>query len=124
MKKGYSRDTRLLTKYLDQDTKDQIDLLLMEASISTNQTPDFTEDIEEFYKEITHVDIEDIRRYTGYDYKFINAVLRDNWNYDENGLKTENKTKEFRDLSNRISNLMSKNIISLEMVKEYLQQNI
>ena len=62
MEKGYSRDTRLLTKYLDQDTKDQIDLLLMEASISTNQTPDFTEDIEEFYKEITHVDIEDIRR--------------------------------------------------------------
>ena len=45
MEKGYSQDTRLLSKYLTQDTKDEIDLLLMEASISTNTTPDFTEDI-------------------------------------------------------------------------------
>ena len=50
MEKGYSHDTRLLSKYLEQDTKDQIDLLLAEVAISTNQTPDFTEDIDEFDK--------------------------------------------------------------------------
>lgn len=119
MEKGYSHDTRLLSKYLDQDTKDQIDLLLAEVAISTNQTPDFTEDIDEFYKETTHVDIEDIRRYTGYDYKFINAVLRDNWTYEENGLKTEKKTKELRELSNRISGLMDKFTSTNSQFKTY-----
>ena len=119
MEKGYSHDTRLLFKYLDQDTKDQIDLLLAEVAISINQTPDFTEDIDEFYKETTHVDIEDIRRYTGYDYKFINAVLRDNWTYEENGLKTEKKTKELRELSNRISGLMDKFTSTNSQFKTY-----
>ena len=108
MEKGKSYDTNLLVKYLDQDTKDQIDLLVMEATISTFSTPDFTEDIDEFYKETTHVDIEDIRRYTGYDYRTINAVLRDNWDYEINGLRTEKKTKEMRELSNRISSLIKK----------------
>ena len=84
MEKGKSHDTYLLSKYLDKDTKEQIDLLMMEVALSTNNTPDFTDDILEFYKETTHVDIEDIRRYTGYDYKFINAVLRDNWTYEQN----------------------------------------
>ena len=119
MEKGYSQDTSLLSKYFTQDTKDEIDLLLMEASISTNTTPDFTEDIEEFYKETTHVDIQDIRRYTGYDYKFINAVLRDNWTYEANGLKTEKKTKELRDLSNRISSLIGKFASTKSQFKTY-----
>ena len=96
MEKGKSYDTNLLIKYLDQDTKNQIDLLVMEATISNFSTPDFTEDIDEFYKETTHVDMEDIRRYTGYDYRTINAVLRDNWDYEINGLRTGKKTKEMK----------------------------
>ena len=119
MEKGKSRDTHLLSKYLDKDTKDEIDLLLMEVALSTNKTPDFTEDIDDFYKEITHIDVEDIRRYTGYDYKFINAVLRDNWTYEENGLKTEKKTKEMRELSDRISSLMTKFSKTKQQFKTY-----
>lgn len=119
MEKGKSRDTHLLSKYLDQNTKDEIDLLLMEVAVSTNKTPDFLEDIDEFYKETTHVDIEDIRRYTGYDYKFINAVLRDNWNYHENGKKTEEKTKELRELSDRISGLIGKFASTKSQFKTY-----
>lgn len=119
MEKGKSHDTRLLSKYLDQDTKDEIDLLLMEVSVSNNKTPDFTGDIDEFYKDTTHVDIEDIRRYTGYDYKFINAVLRDNWTYEQNGLRTEEKTKELRELSERISKLISKFSTTNSQFKTY-----
>ena len=107
MEKGLSYDTKLLNKYLDKDTKDEIDLLLLEVSVSNNKTPDFTEAINEFYKETTSFDIDDIRRYTGYDYKHINAVLRDNWTYETNGLKTEKKTKEMKELSNRISKLIN-----------------
>ena len=108
MEKGLSYETKLLNKYLDKDTKDEIDLLLLEVSISNNKTPEFTEAINEFYKEATELDMGDIRRYTGYDYKHINAVLRDNWTYEKNGLRTEKKTKELRELSNRISDLISK----------------
>lgn len=119
MEKGKSHDTYLLSKYLDKDTKEQIDLLMMEVALSTNNTPDFTDDILEFYKETTHVDIEDIRRYTGFDYKFINAVLRDNWTYEQNGLKTEKKTKELRELSDRISKLISKFSSTKSQFKTY-----
>ena len=108
MEKGLSYDTRLLNKYLDKETKEQIDLVLLEASASLEKTPDFTDAIDNFYQETTQFDIDDIRRYTGYDYKFINAVLRDNWTYEQNGLKTEEKTKELRELSDRISKLISK----------------
>ena len=108
MEKGLSYDTRLLNKYLDKETKEQIDLVLLEASASLEETPDFTDAIDNFYQETTQFDIDDIRRYTGYDYKFINAVLRDNWTYEQNGLKTEEKTKELRELSDRISKLISK----------------
>ena len=108
MEKGMSYDTKLLNKYLDNDTKDQIELLLLEVASTIDKTPDFTDAIDIFYQETTQFDIDDIRRYTGYDYKSINAVLRDNWNYEQNGLKTEEKIKELRELSNRISNLICK----------------
>ena len=108
MEKGMSYDTKLLNKYLDNDTKDQIELLLLEVASTIDKTPDFTDAIDIFYQKTTQFDIDDIRRYTGYDYKSINAVLRDNWNYEQNGLKTEEKIKELRELSNRISNLISK----------------
>ena len=119
MEKGKSRDTNLISKCLDKDTKDEIDLLVMEASLKDNQTPDFEEDIIDFFKETTHIDIEDIRRYTGYDYKSINAVLRDNWTYEKNGLKTKKKTKELRELSNRISGLMDKFTSTKSQFKTY-----
>ena len=119
MEKGKSRDTCLISKYLDKDTKDEIDLLVTEASLKDNQTPDFEEDIIDFFKETTHIDIEDIRRYTGYDYKSINAVLRDNWTYEENGIKTEKKTKELRKLSERISSLIEKFSSTKSQFKTY-----
>lgn len=119
MEKGKSRDTCLISKYLDKDTKDEIDLLVMEASLKDNQTPDFEEDIIDFFKETTHIDIEDIRRYTGYDYKSINAVLRDNWTYEENGIKTEKKTTELRKLSERISSLIEKFSSTKSQFKTY-----
>ena len=119
MEKGKSRDTCLISKYLDKDTKDEIDLLVTEASLKDNQTPDFEEDIIDFFKETTHIDIEDIRRYTGYDYKSINAVLRDNWTYEENGIKTEKKTTELRKLSERISSLIEKFSSTKSQFKTY-----
>lgn len=119
MEKGKSRDIYLISKYLDKDTKDEIDLLVMEASLKDNQTPDFEEDIIDFFKETTHIDIEDIRRYTGYDYKSINAVLRDNWTYEENGIKTEKKTTELRKLSERISSLIEKFSSTKSQFKTY-----
>ncbi len=108
MEKGKSYDTKLLERFISKDTKDEIDLLMMQVLVSINKTPDFSEDLESFFKETTTYDMDDIRRYTGYDYKFINAYLRDNWTYEENGLKTEKKTTELRELSDRISELISK----------------
>lgn len=48
-------------------------------------------------------DIENIRYYTGTSFRNINAVLRNNWNYEMNGLLTDEKKSELLKLSNEIN---------------------
>lgn len=48
-------------------------------------------------------DIENIRYYTGTSFRNINAVLRNNWNYEMNGLLTDEKKNELLKLSSDIN---------------------
>ena len=89
-----------------------------------------------FYSNSNLDDIENIRYYTGPGFKEINAILRDNWNYEVNGLLSEDKKKEMIELSRNLSNSMDKtssqlpsNIkvyrgVSLDSFKDYGVNNI
>ena len=45
----------------------------------------FNSFMDELYGSLTDEEIFNLRYYTGYSYEEINAVLRNNWNYDRNG---------------------------------------
>lgn len=61
-----------------------------------------------FYSNSNLDDIEIIRYYTGPSFKEINAVLRNNWNYEINGLLTEDKKNEFLRVARSLSDSMNK----------------
>lgn len=68
----------------------------------------FSDYISNFYSNSNLDDIENIRYYTGPSFKDINAVLRNNWNYETNGLLTEDRKNELIKFSRDLSNSMEK----------------
>ena len=68
----------------------------------------FAKYISGFYANSNLDDLENIRYYTGVSFKEINAILRDNWNYEDNGLLTEEKKSEFIDTARGLSKSIGK----------------
>ena len=68
----------------------------------------FDDKINEFLTDLNQEDILLLRMYTGYKYRNINAILRDDWNYDINGLKTDDIKKEYEDIAEQIDNIIYK----------------
>ena len=64
--------------------------------------------LDTFFSNSNLDDIENIRYYTGASFKEINAVLRGNWNYEINGLLTDEKRNEFLDIAKSLSASMAK----------------
>jgi len=68
----------------------------------------FGESYKKFLNSLSYDEINDLRVYTGYNYKNINALLRNNWNYEENGLLTEERKREFLILASKIKKILCK----------------
>ena len=90
----------------------------------------FSEYMKGFYANHSLEEIESIRSYTGYEFNNINAILRNNWNYETNGLLTKEKEEDIRQFISGLSNIMNRldsipsNIVayrgvSLNTFKEY-----
>lgn len=92
MEIGYSSSTRLLMKFLTEDTKKEIDRYVEEYRNNEPIEYNFQKDTEEFEKNITDEEYMKIRLYTGTNYKNINAVLRNTWNYEYNGDSSKKTT--------------------------------
>ena len=61
-----------------------------------------------FSHELTDIELMDLRSYTGYNFKNINAILRGNWNYEENGLLNQEVEAKYRSLARNIENITDK----------------
>lgn len=61
-----------------------------------------------FSHELTDIELMDLRSYTGYNFKNINAILRGNWNYEENGLLNQEVEAKYRSLARNIENIIDK----------------
>lgn len=70
-----------------------------------------------FYTNSSLDDLEIIRYYTGPSFKDINAVLRDNWNYEINGLLTDDRKNELKDTARKLS-------VSIDKSSSELPSNI
>lgn len=96
MIKGSTIATRMIEKSLDEETKMEIDLLLKEAKTYSYEKPDFKDEIKTLINNLSEDQILTLKGYTGIFFKKINAILRNNWNYEEHGKKTKDEEQHFR----------------------------
>lgn len=82
------------------------DFMVMNSFVQVNNV--FSDSIDKFLSSLSMEELMDLRSYTGYNFRNINALLRGNWNYEVNGYLDENKKMEYRKLANSISLIMSK----------------
>ncbi len=86
--------------------------------------------MQNFYSNHSYQEVDNLRYYTGVAYKDINAILRGNWNYEANGLLTEDKKVEINNLTDNLENIfntlnpISNNIkvyrgVNLKVFKDY-----
>lgn len=109
MEKGFSSTTKYLLKYLEDEKKD-VDLYVKRNlqhsyyEFKTKEEIDeiFAYTVHEFLKSISFEEEQDLKAYTGYQFRNINAILRNKWNYEANGILTEDKKEEYLLLAERI----------------------
>jgi len=65
----------------------------------------FSESLDEFLSCLTEEDLLDLRSYTGYNFRNINAVSRGTWNY---GNGNESQKEEFARLASKIATIINK----------------
>ena len=87
-------------------------------------TQDFPENPNLGEQKLSYREAEDLRRYTGIEYKAINSVLRGYWNYDELGRKTSEKEAEIRKSAERISEIIKKTPKLHSHLKTYRGTNL
>ena len=75
--------------------------------------------LETLYRNNNYSELEKLRYYTGYSFRDINALLRGKWNYEVNGLLTEEKRKEYMKLSEDIRKLILNSPKLLASIKTY-----
>ena len=111
MEKGISFETKYIEKYLGEIEKIEIETIVNEIDNYEYVIPKFEEEISTFNKQATEEELMSIRRYTGYNFRRINAILRNNWNYEEHGKKDEdtvNELKEDISIIDRMFNIFPK----------------
>jgi len=113
---GESKKTNMILRFIDQEKKYEMEQFIEEVKMQKFMEIDsqealqkiFKDNISEFLELVTQDELLDLRSYTGYNFKNINAILRGNWTYEENGRLDEDKKRRLFDLSNKISTILNK----------------
>ncbi|MBQ2873093.1 MAG: hypothetical protein IJE89_03740 [Bacilli bacterium] len=113
---GESRITNSILRMMGENSKKEIDnylesvvdrdFLVISSIEQVNNI--FGKNIEQFYMSLSEDELIDLRTWTSYNFSNINAILRNNWTYENNGLLTEDKKNELRELAGRISKIFAK----------------
>ena len=118
---GDSRTTKILLRLLGDEKIKEIDNFVGESSRTFYEiknevqlTHFFKDSVDKFTKRLTLDDFMTIRIYTGYQFKNINAILRNHWSYQECGLLTDEIKNKYQMLAQKIECLLDK-FPSLEM---------
>ena len=113
---GESRITNMVLRMLGQEARMAIDDYLnmimsrdFMVMTSISQVKNlFGEAVDLFLSNTTESELMDLRSYTGYNYKNINALLRNNWKYEVNGVFDQDKSNELNALSYSLSQILNK----------------
>ena len=116
MEIGESRVTNGVLRMLDEDTRNQVDsyindvclrdFIIMSSVEQINEV--FKESLNTFLESVTYEELMNLRSYTGYNFKNINAILRNNWTYENNGVLNSFVSEKYRKLSMEIGNVINK----------------
>lgn len=101
--KFMGEDTRNEVGYYLLNSKDKNYLKIQDESMIHNV---FRKQLEAFLYGLNNKQVETLRSYTGYNYRFINAILRDKWTYDLNGELTKEKSDYYKSLSLEIEKII------------------
>ena len=101
----------MIFRFMDDETKEEVNRYLIdsykkdyiELKNEEQVTGMFGEKINVFLDNLTESKVKDLRSYTGYNYRNINAVLRNNWNYEINGQISDEKVSYYKDMASNIS---------------------
>ena len=116
---GESRITNMVLRMLGTDVIKDIDNYVVDVCSrkylvmnSVEQVKNiFGQSLDNFVSSLSEEDMINLRSYTGYNFRNINAVLRCNWTYEVNGVLNREKEEDVRRLSETIGELVGKFII-------------
>lgn len=116
MEIGHSKMTDTILRFINDENKYEMEKFITEVSNQKflefkneeNLKNIFHNNISSFLDNINQEELLDLRTYTGYSFKNINAILRNTWTYEENGRLTEEEIKKYRILSENISSILNK----------------
>ena len=116
MEKGYSSDTRMIFRFMEPEKIEEIEIFANDMQQEEYHTLNSPEEVEEMFGEISYKfletnpqsEVQVLKSYTSFIYKEINAIMRNKWNYEENGRLTPEIKKEYQKKGERMINLIRK----------------
>lgn len=114
MEKGYSKITSSLLSYMCEEKKEELDIFVGDALTQEYMTLQSDSEVaevfggmsSEFTFALSYNDALYLRSYSGFSHKEINAILRGNWTYEENGLLTDEKKKEYTKTAQEVQKIL------------------
>ena len=133
-----NKTVNLILKYIGIDKQTELDTFVndvskrnfVEFSFLEEVSAFFVDYLADFYNNNSRSDIDNIRAYTGIAFRRFNSVLRGIWNYDTNGLLTDDVKNKYLDYADKLSecierlstlptNIKTYRGVSLERFKDY-----
>lgn len=110
--------TKMILRFIGEDNITHIDEYVDEILNTESHRFESVEDIENFFKDyldsinniLSEEDIDLLRYYTGIAYREINAILRNNWNYEVNGGLTDEKKQYYNKFARELKTALNKSI--------------
>ena len=101
---------------------DAVECKTLDSDTEINQT--FADYTEQALANMSQEEARSIREYSGYNYKYVNSILRGFWNYDELGQRTDDKEKRFLNTASTISGAIYKSPKLPENIRTFRGTNL
>lgn len=111
-----NKKLNLILKIIGEENINQTEMFVAEAltrefhKFQSEEELDeyFENNLRQFYENNSYEDMDVLKSYSGISFKDINAILRNNWTYDNNGLLTEEKRKYSQEAADKIRKIILK----------------
>lgn len=116
MEKGYSSDTKMIFRFLGKEKCEEVEMFANDMQQEEYHTLASKEEVDEMFVEMAYEFLEKnpssqtevLKTYTSYIYKELNAIMRNTWNYEENGRLTPEIKKEYEEKGEKMVNIIRK----------------